>query len=207
MAFALRVRAAVELDIEPRELEAGMRLIAAGGTGAFRPEIFLADAIENGAGFVTRLADAQRFDDLLNATRQMIASQWEDPARHDCEGSCPRCLRDFSNTPYHPVLDWRLAADLLDILITGQLARDRSGEVAVDAAHRRRPDVIPGGSAPPTPSVRSREDRDASGRHGALWNPQWSPVEPSLRSSRRRPMRPCAVGISPTRRVSMWSSG
>ena len=125
LAFALRVRAAVELDVEPREFEAGLRLIAAGGAGAFRPELFLADAIENGAGFVTRFAQAQRFSDLLDATRTMIASDWDDPARHDCEGSCPRCLRDFSNTPYHPVLDWRLAADLLDILLDGALARDR----------------------------------------------------------------------------------
>jgi hypothetical protein len=98
LAFALRVRAAVELDIEPRELEAGVRLIAA-GTGSFRPELFLADTIENGAGFVTRLAEPARFDALLNNTRQMTATRWEDPARHDREGSCPRCLRDFSNTP------------------------------------------------------------------------------------------------------------
>lgn len=134
LAFALRVRAAVELDVEPRELEAGMRLIAAGAR-AFRPELFLADAIENGAGFVTRLADPQRFAQLLDATRAMIAADWEDPARHDCEGSCPRCLRDFSNTPYHPVLDWRLAADLLDILLAGAIARDRWAQIR-DAAVR-----------------------------------------------------------------------
>lgn len=134
LAFALRVRAAVELDVEPRELEAGMRLIAA-NTGAFRPELFLADAIENGAGFVTRLADAQRFSDLLDATRAMITSDWEDPKRHDCEGSCPRCLRDFSNTPYHPVLDWRLAADLLDILLTGGVTRDRWDQIRSAAVH------------------------------------------------------------------------
>jgi hypothetical protein len=50
---------------------------------------------------------------------------WEDPARHDCGASCPGCLRDWSNTPYHPLLDWRLAADTLEVLVHGAVQRDR----------------------------------------------------------------------------------
>ncbi len=124
LAFALRVRAAVRMDVEPREFEAGVRLIAA-APGTFAPELFLADAIENGAGFVTWLAQPDRFAQLLADTRDMISGMWEDPARHDCEGSCPRCLRDFSNATFHPILDWRLAADALDVLVDGVLSRDR----------------------------------------------------------------------------------
>lgn len=29
-----------------------------------------------------------------------------------CRTSCPDCLRDFSNLPYHPILDWRLGLDV-----------------------------------------------------------------------------------------------
>ena len=29
-----------------------------------------------------------------------------------CRTSCPDCLRDFSNLPYHPILDWRLGLDI-----------------------------------------------------------------------------------------------
>ena len=123
LAFAIRARAAITMDVEPRELEAGIRLAAATG-GAFAPQIFLADAIENGAGFVTYLADPHQFSQLLQDTRDLIAG-WEDPARHDCEGSCPGCLRDWSNTGFHPILDWRLAADVLDVLLDGAPARDR----------------------------------------------------------------------------------
>ena len=32
-----------------------------------------------------------------------------------CDSSCYRCLRDHSNAAYHPLLDWRLAVDLLSL--------------------------------------------------------------------------------------------
>ena len=36
-----------------------------------------------------------------------------DPGLPDpCRTSCPDCLRDFSNLPYHPILDWRLGLDV-----------------------------------------------------------------------------------------------
>jgi hypothetical protein len=79
-------RAAVTMDIEPQELEAGVRLHYE-QQGALIPELFLADAIENGAGFVTFLADPGRFAALLHDTRALIA-EWEDPAEDTCGGSC-----------------------------------------------------------------------------------------------------------------------
>ena len=125
LAFALRARAAVTVDVEVRELDAGVRMRAAdAGGGLFRPQIFLADSIENGAGFMTWLVEKARFQQLLVDTRVLI-SEWEDPERHACEGSCPVCLRDWSNAPFHPILDWRLAADLLEILVDGKVSRDR----------------------------------------------------------------------------------
>lgn len=87
LAFALRARGAVTVDIEPRELEAGIRLTVTAG-GSFAPQMFLADAIENGAAFVTSLADTTEFAPLLTDTRALIAD-WEDPERHACDGSRP----------------------------------------------------------------------------------------------------------------------
>jgi hypothetical protein len=133
LAFALRARASVTIDIEPQELEAGVRLLFE-QQGALVPELFLADTIENGAGFVTFLADPQRFDELLRDTRTLV-TEWEDPAEHSCEGSCPRCLRDWSNSMYHPILDWRLAADTLEVLLDGRPQTDRWPAVR-DAAIR-----------------------------------------------------------------------
>jgi Lhr-like helicase len=125
LAFALRVHASVTMNVEPREFEGGARLVAVPGQGVHVPQIFLADSIENGAGFTTWLRDRERFEALVDGTLQMIASDWEDSTRHDCGSSCPGCLRDWSNTPYHPLLDWRLAADTLEVLAHGVVRRDR----------------------------------------------------------------------------------
>jgi Lhr-like helicase len=125
LAFALRVQAGVTLNVEPRELEAGLRLVAVAGQAVHVPQVFLADMIENGAGFTTWLREPSRFAALLDDTQSLITETWEDPAQHSCGSSCPGCLRDWSNTPYHPLLDWRLAADTLDVLLHGQRQRDR----------------------------------------------------------------------------------
>jgi hypothetical protein len=133
LAFALRARAAVTVDVEVRELDAGVRMIAAdSGTGLFRPQMFLADSIENGAGFMTWPVEQPRFEQALKDTRKLIG-EWEDPSKHACEGSCPAYLRDWSNTPFHPIIDWRLAADLLEVLIDGQLTTDRWAQIRTAA--------------------------------------------------------------------------
>lgn len=139
LAFALRVQAAVTLNIEPREMEAGLRLVAVPGTDVHVPQLFLADSIENGAGFTTWLRDHARFQQLIDDTRALIAGTWEDTDVHDCGSSCPGCLRDWSNTPYHPLLDWRLAADVLDILVDGA-PRDRWAMVRTAAVDKVRQD-------------------------------------------------------------------
>ncbi len=136
LAFALRVQAAVSLNIEPRELEGGMRLMAVAGQGVHVPQIFLADAIENGAGFTTHLRDPDRFGQLIDDTLNLIKGSWDDPTRHDCGSSCPGCLRDWSNTPYHPLLDWRLAADALELLVHGSPQRDRWDAVRTRAVDK-----------------------------------------------------------------------
>jgi len=111
LAFAFRTAAAVKLDVEVPELETGIRFIRDTKSNLLYPEIFLADAIENGAGYVSFLAQPAEFDDLLSRVEQLIVG-WEDGG-HACDTSCYACLRDYTNSSYHPLLDWRLAADAL----------------------------------------------------------------------------------------------
>jgi Lhr-like helicase len=135
LAFAFRTAAAVKLDVEVPELETGIRFIRDMKSNLLYPEIFLADAIENGAGYVSFLAQPAEFDDLLHRVEQLIVG-WED-SNHACDTSCYACLRDYTNSSYHPLLDWRLAADALDILRTGAPQRDRWAQTrasAVEAA-------------------------------------------------------------------------
>ncbi len=122
LAFAFRTAAAAKLDVEPPELETGIRFIRDTKSNLLYPEIFLADAIENGAGYVSFLAEPMEFDDLLNRVEALV-DRWD--AEHECDTSCYACLRDYANSSYHPLLDWRLAADVLDILRYGTPRIDR----------------------------------------------------------------------------------
>ena len=54
----LRVVAAHELDIDPQELSMGIQPIAATDAGTFTGRVFLADALENGAGYATQIGKA-----------------------------------------------------------------------------------------------------------------------------------------------------
>jgi hypothetical protein len=126
----------VSLNVEPRELEAGVSLVAVPGMGVHVPQVFLADTIENGAGFTTALSDETTFATLLADTETLISGTWEDPDEHSCGSSCPGCLRDWSNTPYHPLLDWRLAADLLDVLLHGAPRLERWATVRTSAVQK-----------------------------------------------------------------------
>lgn len=127
LAFLLRTVAAARLDILPLELTAG---IYSGMIGA-EPALyaFIADSLENGAGFSTHLGTSD-----LSAFRSSIdayLTELEKPGHADeCNASCYRCLRDYGNMAYHALLDWRLARDLYRLLSGADLQIDEGKEVA-----------------------------------------------------------------------------
>jgi hypothetical protein len=100
------------------------------------PQLFLADAIENGAGFMTHIRAPATFVQLIDETMRLVNDNWDDQREHDCDSSCPGCLRDWSNTPYHPLLDWRLAADALEAIVHDGIERDRWDTVRTRAVHK-----------------------------------------------------------------------
>jgi hypothetical protein len=137
-AFYLRLAAGAHLDVDPLELQAGIRTRAENG----RPigEAFLCDQLENGAGYCRELGREEQFQALLDkadvATPDSIGAQWAAiaeesglPMPHglECDTSCNRCLRDFGNLAYHGLLDWRLALDMV------RLAADPAATVDLDA--------------------------------------------------------------------------
>lgn len=54
-----------------------------------------------------------------------FTSELAKPPHDECDSSCPDCLRDFTNLIFHPLLDWRLGRDLLDLLLGRVLDTDR----------------------------------------------------------------------------------
>lgn len=166
LAFAFRTAAAVKLDVEVAELECGIRFVRDPASDLLTPEIFLSDAIENGAGYVSFLARESEFEDLLDRAGELVAS-WED-GEHRCDTSCYACLRDWSNNPYHPLLDWRLAADCMETLRLGAPAHDRWAETrqfAVEAAVSAFPGWVCADPRATEPVITGTHDRDVRITH------------------------------------------
>jgi hypothetical protein len=111
LAFLLRNAAARLLDVGPDELvtEVSPRRLGMSVVG----EVFLADRLENGAGYATWMTS--HLDELLAAAKAEAARHREHSAG-GCDGSCYECLRDYSNAAYHPLLDWYLAGEALRLL-------------------------------------------------------------------------------------------
>jgi DEAD/DEAH box helicase domain-containing protein len=120
--FLLRRAAAVRLDVAESELDLGIQPVL-DFSSPFAPpsaRIFISDSLENGAGYSTHLGDPVRFEELLLFMLGQLGQRsrdFYDPLVHalheqECASSCHRCLREYGNMPYHPLLDWRTALDM-----------------------------------------------------------------------------------------------
>lgn len=120
----LRRAAGTVLDIDPAELQAGLQAMRLGASQTRR--IFLADSLENGAGYARQLAIPERMDEVIAAMRSTSANLFTS-ARHqrDCDTSCPDCLRSYDNRFLHSLLDWRLALDAADLAAGEELTLSR----------------------------------------------------------------------------------
>jgi Lhr-like helicase len=127
----LLVHAATDLlMVERRELEVGVRRTFDGNR--FRAEVFLADALENGAGYVVELARQERFLELMNSLLDGgTAARLE---AHNCDSACFLCLKHYGNMRSHVILDWRLAIDLANV-IAGRPFPDRSDYAIAQAKY------------------------------------------------------------------------
>ena len=143
--FLVRRAAAVSLDVNESELDLGIQPVADLSTPFAPPtaRIFISDSLENGAGYSTFLGDPIRFEELLRYVLGQARPSWTrstppdsfhrplatPPHAHDCVNSCHRCLRDFGNMAYHPLLDWRLGLDMT------QLALDPNTNIDLTTGH------------------------------------------------------------------------
>ncbi|MFD6950657.1 hypothetical protein A6A08_14090 [Nocardiopsis sp. TSRI0078] len=112
LAALLRRAAGPFLDVSPNEFVAG--ICGSPSRTAGPVYAYLADTLENGAGYCTHLATPGVLGRFLEQIDSYTAELTSDHGT--CAGSCPDCLRDYSNMPVHPLLDWRLARDLFDLL-------------------------------------------------------------------------------------------
>jgi hypothetical protein len=114
--FLLRRAIATLLDVGEKELHVGMRPVR-DINGLITGQVFISDSLENGAGYSSHFGTPTQIEALLRYVTGQSSNDFYGPLVHsshaaECQTSCPDCLRDFGNLPYHNILDWRLGFDL-----------------------------------------------------------------------------------------------
>ena len=120
--FLLRRAAADYLDVHEREINVGVRVVR-NAVGTVSGQVFMSDSLENGAGYASLLGEPHETERLLQYVLGrppqaptfygfLVSAPHAGPGANACRTSCPDCLRDFFNLPYHPILDWRLGLDI-----------------------------------------------------------------------------------------------
>jgi ATP-dependent helicase YprA (DUF1998 family) len=136
-SFLLGQSAAMLLDVDPSEFQAGVHVDAS--TGKLVARAFFADSLENGAGYATHLGQEDNLRRPLASAADLVDRMAEDDHADDCDSSCYDCLREYWNQRHHAILDWRLAADLLSIArgdsVDLQYARHEGAVLAKSFVH------------------------------------------------------------------------
>ena len=120
LAEVVRRAAKKQLDIDPAELVVGLDPRSDGSMS-----VFVADALDNGAGYAAEIAEQTNFERLLRETRLLLHEEWNAKKHAACSSSCLDCLRSYDNRRLHGLLDWRLALDMLDLLADEPLRPSR----------------------------------------------------------------------------------
>lgn len=168
-AQLLRMSAALELDIDPRELDIGLQPCTVDGVITRR--IFVADRLENGAGYSRQLGEAQYLEDVLDRIVDEIGPRLARAGhRTRCDSACPDCLRSYDNRNLHTMLDWRLGLDLADVAAGRALDTSRwMDEREVISHGLARAFELEVVSAGPLEAIRD----GSSGRSVVLGHPLW----------------------------------
>ena len=76
------------------------------------------DNDNNGSGFTSQM-ESELIEVLMRSLNEKENKYAEAIIEHskDCPTSCQRCLRSYSNTRYHGLLDWRSAMSYIRVLL------------------------------------------------------------------------------------------
>ena len=136
-----RLAIATDLDIDPTELRFGYQKYTTANDISTH-QLFFADSLENGAGYVRSVFDNDRIQEVVRNHYEVVTGQsnpkaWTslDNGHLSCDGSCPDCLRNYSNRQFHHLLDWRVALDLVELFIGENLDISRGLYRVVERAH------------------------------------------------------------------------
>lgn len=120
-AFILRSQIALELDIEPVEMEITNVRRVETADGNHIGEIVINDRLPNGAGFTRWMNDhlteiLERCDSQSPQVDHFVNELLNPVHAASCDSAGYCCLCEFKNMVYHSLLDWRLGLALISIL-------------------------------------------------------------------------------------------
>jgi len=120
-AELLRLSAAAELDVDIRELEAGLQPYPL-SEGSSR-WVFLADRLDNGAGYAHRVGEPELLAAVLDRIVDDLGASFEGGIHGEtCDSACPDCLRSCDNRSLHRFLIGGSASTSLNLLRVGNCA-------------------------------------------------------------------------------------
>lgn len=122
-AEVLRRGCPAALDVQSDELQVGLQPARVNDVRTYR--VFIADSLENGAGYATQLGRGENLQRVLDDVCGHLAGRYQSQAHEDCSESCPDCLRSYDNRHLHGALDWRLALDVAEVASGRPLLTDR----------------------------------------------------------------------------------
>lgn len=114
LSFILQRAIASKLDVDPREIDV-VEPVTFDGCG----QVTLADEQVNGSGFVVDLFDnfTEYVNRILHHEDQFFKTMLSSEHSKECDSSCYECLSNYSNMPYHGLLDWRLGISLFRLMV------------------------------------------------------------------------------------------
>lgn len=142
--FLLAQRAALELDIDPEELDILEPRRTRNPNGDEIPMLQIADQLVNGAGFCERLARLNNDGrPLIDQIIHSIVNDCESYPLADflapdhavgCDQACYRCLQRYGNRAWHGLLDWRLGLVFLHQCLDADFACGLDGRFEANPA-------------------------------------------------------------------------
>lgn len=122
-AEVIRRGGQVALDLQADELQVGLQPTSLKDFETRR--VFLADKLENGAGYAPELGRPENLKAILGEILGGLVAEYQSPLHADCTDACPNCLRSWDNRRLHGALDWRLALDVAALAAGEKLPVDR----------------------------------------------------------------------------------
>ena len=122
-----------ELDVNPNEFISGIQPHDVNNVSSYK--MFICDALENGAGYVRQFHNEDFLKRSIENLYRNVVGQWSDPEHSKyCDSSCPNCIRNYSNRSEHHSLDWRLALDLVEIVLYNTIRNNRWEKIIENAS-------------------------------------------------------------------------